>query len=777
MPTEEFYAGQSNYIRKLNDLWDRATTSVFGTSTDSLSVTTGSKSFTTNTNLQFAAGGQVTITATADLSKYMSGQVTAYDQDTGAIVVNVTSVVGSGTFSSWSITLSGAMGATGDAGIADNLSIGTVTSGAAAASITGTSPNKFLNLTLQTGATGAAGAPNVLSIGTVTGGATASATITGTSPSQVLNLVLPKGDTGDTGATGATGLTARGAWNASTAYVTSPSVDWVTYAGSSYYRKVAGTTPTDPATDTTSWGVLALKGADGSGTVAGVTASAPLASSGGATPNITITQANGSTNGFLSASDWNTFNGKQAALGYTPANKAGDTFTGDIGLFKADSSAVINMVNTSSTSARFPTVTIRNFSGGFGGNSAVELIAARGTSVAPSSVVGGDILGGFNTWGHNGTTSISATRIDGVAEATFSSDVKAGISFKTTTGGVQTQKMYLTGGGKLLLGTSDNGVDLLQVGGSASIVANSSTPALKISQTGTGNAFVVSDAASDTTPFVIDADGRLILGHTSSVAIGGAEAGFQNYSVAGFQTSMRSSADAGGVVIRYTKTRGTTPTSVDTVVSGDVIADILFSATDGTSHVNGALIRAVIDGVPATGSMPARLVFSTTPTGSASPVERMRINNAGNLLVGGTTDTGEKLQVTGTAKVTGTITATNVVTNGYTAGYLEIPVAAQSANYTFTLADSGQAKLHPSADTTARTFTVPANSSVAFPIGTAITIINQHGGGVITIAITTDVMRLAGAGTTGSRSLAANGIATLIKVTTTEWIISGVNLT
>lgn len=310
MPTEEFYTGQSNYIRKLNDLWDRATTSVFGTSTDSLSVTTGSKTFTTNTNLQFAAGSQVIITATADLSKYMSGQVTAYDQGTGAIVVNVTSVVGSGTFSSWSITLSGATGATGAAGIADNLSIGTVTSGAAAASITGTSPNKFLNLTLQTGATGAAGAPNVLSIGTVTGGATASATITGTSPAQVLNLVLPKGDTGDTGATGATGLTARGAWNASTAYVTSPSVDWVTYAGSSYYRKVAGTTPTDPATDTTNWGVLALKGANGAGSVSSVTASAPLASSGGATPNITITQANGSTNGFLSSTDWNTFNGK-----------------------------------------------------------------------------------------------------------------------------------------------------------------------------------------------------------------------------------------------------------------------------------------------------------------------------------------------------------------------------------------------------------------------------------------------------------------------------------
>jgi hypothetical protein len=38
-------------------------------------------------------------------------------------------------------------------------------------------------------------------------------------------------------------------------------------------------------------------------------------------------------------------------------------------------------------------------------------------------------------------------------------------------------------------------------------------------------------------------------------------------------------------------------------------------------------------------------------------------------------------------------------------------------------------------------------------------------------------MRLAGAGTTGNRTLAANGVATAIKLTATEWIISGVGLT
>ena len=46
------------------------------------------------------------------------------------------------------------------------------------------------------------------------------------------------------------------------------------------------------------------------GTVTSVTASSPLFSSGGTTPNITIQQASGSQNGFLSSTDWTTFNSK-----------------------------------------------------------------------------------------------------------------------------------------------------------------------------------------------------------------------------------------------------------------------------------------------------------------------------------------------------------------------------------------------------------------------------------------------------------------------------------
>lgn len=124
------------------------------------------------------------------------------------------------------------------------------------------------------------------------------------------------------------------------------------------------------------------------------------------------------------------------------------------------------------------------------------------------------------------------------------------------------------------------------------------------------------------------------------------------------------------------------------------------------------------------------------------------------------------------------LSANTVTVDGTDAvGFRGIPQNSQSAAYTLVLGDAGKHILHPSADTTARTFTIPANSSVAFPVGTAVTFINQNAGGVITIAIATDTMRLAGPGTTGSRTLAANGIATAVKVTSTEWIISGVGLT
>lgn len=99
---------------------------------------------------------------------------------------------------------------------------------------------------------------------------------------------------------------------------------------------------------------------------------------------------------------------------------------------------------------------------------------------------------------------------------------------------------------------------------------------------------------------------------------------------------------------------------------------------------------------------------------------------------------------------------------------------SQITAYTTVLADGGKHILHPAADNNARTFTIDSNANVAYPIGTAITFVNEIN--TVTIAITADTMTLQGAGTTGSRTLAANGIATALKIASAKWVISGTGI-
>jgi hypothetical protein len=108
-------------------------------------------------------------------------------------------------------------------------------------------------------------------------------------------------------------------------------------------------------------------------------------------------------------------------------------------------------------------------------------------------------------------------------------------------------------------------------------------------------------------------------------------------------------------------------------------------------------------------------------------------------------------------------------------GFRNTPINSQSAAYETVLADSGKTILHPVADDNARIFTIPANSTVAYPVGTVISFVNLQN--TVTIVITTDTMYLANDGDTGDRTLAEYGMASAMKVASTTWIISGNGLT
>ena len=109
-------------------------------------------------------------------------------------------------------------------------------------------------------------------------------------------------------------------------------------------------------------------------------------------------------------------------------------------------------------------------------------------------------------------------------------------------------------------------------------------------------------------------------------------------------------------------------------------------------------------------------------------------------------------------------------------GYRSLPVNNTGAGaYTIQTTDIGKILLH-NIDTTARTWTIPGNMG----IGTQFTLVNANSAGALTITPTGDHIMLAGSSTinpAASRTLAANALAILYKITANTWYISGSGIT
>lgn len=184
---------------------------------------------------------------------------------------------------------------------------------------------------------------------------------------------------------------------------------------------------------------------------------------------------------------------------------------------------------------------------------------------------------------------------------------------------------------------------------------------------------------------------------------------------------------------------------------------------------------------PLTGTELVAVVQSgTTKKVAASEIgSKNPMTAAGDLIVGGTSGAPGRLAKSTDGKVltlvSGAPAWADPAGGGGSSG---LTITSKNVDYTLVLGDANNGILHPATDTTGRTFTIPANASVAFPVGTAITFINENLAGAVTIAITSDTMQLlGGTPSTGSRTLGTNGMATALKITSTKWLITGVNLT
>lgn len=200
------------------------------------------------------------------------------------------------------------------------------------------------------------------------------------------------------------------------------------------------------------------------------------------------------------------------------------------------------------------------------------------------------------------------------------------------------------------------------------------------------------------------------------------------------------------------------------VVTGTPISSTWANNTLSDIATNGLTLCVLKDGSQTcTQSVPFAQGISVT-TGITTPSTTFALVNA----------TATTVNFAGAATSLNIGAASGVMVG---AGTWSIPVAQQSKStaYTTVLADAGRHILHPTADNNPRTFTIDSNSNVAYPIGTTITFVNQIN--TVTIAITSDTLVLVGVGSTGSRTLAANGMATALKIATTTWWINGTGLT
>lgn len=142
----------------------------------------------------------------------------------------------------------------------------------------------------------------------------------------------------------------------------------------------------------------------------------------------------------------------------------------------------------------------------------------------------------------------------------------------------------------------------------------------------------------------INSDGTVLVGNLSTpvTQANGTQAGF---SVANTEIGSSRMAvsifrnDANSAGLTFTKSRGATAGTHGLVQNGDGLGFMPFEGSTGSAYARGAIISVVVDGTPSTTSMPGKLSFFTTPSGSTTPVERLAITASGALAVNSSTGT------------------------------------------------------------------------------------------------------------------------------------------
>jgi len=367
-----------------------------------------------------------------------------------------------------------------------------------------------------------------------------------------------------------------------------------------------------------------------------------------------------------------------------------------------------------------------------------------GSTLTKATITAGS---GVSITNSTGSITISAT---GSGGSVTSVNGTGGTTGLTLTGGPVTTTGTLTLGGLLVVANGGTNVASYAVGDI--LYASASTTLSKLADVATGNALI--SGGINTAP----AWGKIALtthvSGTLPVANGGTGAATYTNGqlLIGNTTGSTLTAATLTAGTNVTITNGTGTITISSSSSGGTVTSVNGSGgTTGLTLTGGAITTS--------GTLTLGGTLAIANGGTGQTTAGAALTALGGAASGANTDiTALDQDITVTA--TGTIAANTI-------GYRGLPQSTKTASYTLALADAGT---HIS--TTTGGIVIPANSSVAFPIGTAITIFNNSASSQ-TLSITTDTLRLAGTSSTGSRTIALRGLCTCLKVNTTEWAASG----
>jgi hypothetical protein len=220
------------------------------------------------------------------------------------------------------------------------------------------------------------------------------------------------------------------------------------------------------------------------------------------------------------------------------------------------------------------------------------------------------------------------------------------LTFVLDAGNSNSEKMRIDSSGRVGIGTTTANAKLEVAGGNIRLDNNQGL------EWGGANNYIYGNESTDFIAIAtngnersrIDSSGRLLVGTST------ARSNFYNSSnSARFQIEGSGSNDnyalsivsnfagsTNGAQVLLAKSGGASVGSTTLVSDGNIIGAISFQGADGTEFVPAASISSEVDGTPGANDMPGRLMFSTTADGAASPTERMRINNAGQILINST---------------------------------------------------------------------------------------------------------------------------------------------